>query len=116
MNVLHVTNFIQLISPQPVDQFSQTKLCWKAPSEGYQHICGIAVATTRPMFNSSTSNKSYRRISSGEHELCNSQENSIRNHNSILPTIYMTIHGPCYDYASAVHSTLMSMPCSHVHY
>ena len=37
--VLDVTNFIQLVSPQPVDQFSQTKLHWKAPNEGYLHIC-----------------------------------------------------------------------------
>ena len=36
-----VTNFIQLISPQPVDRFSQTKLLWKAPNEGYPHICGM---------------------------------------------------------------------------
>ena len=36
-----VTNFIQLVSPQPVDQFSQTKLCWKAPNEGYPHIYGM---------------------------------------------------------------------------
>ena len=35
-----VTNFIQLVSPQPVDRFSQTKLHWKAPNEGYLHICG----------------------------------------------------------------------------
>ena len=35
------TNFIQLVSPQPVDRFSQTKLCQKAPSEGYLHICGM---------------------------------------------------------------------------
>ena len=34
----HVTNFIQLVSPQPVDQFSQTKLLCKAPNEGYLHI------------------------------------------------------------------------------
>ena len=33
-----VTNFIQLVSPQQVDRFSQTKLCWKAPNEGYLHI------------------------------------------------------------------------------
>ena len=33
--ILHVTNFIQLVSPQPVDRFSQTKLHWKAPNEGY---------------------------------------------------------------------------------
>jgi len=37
----NVTNFIQLVSPQPVDQFSQTKLCWKALNEGYMHICGM---------------------------------------------------------------------------
>ena len=47
------------------------------------------VATTKPMFNSSTSNKSQGRISSREHKLCNSQENSTGNHNSILPTIYI---------------------------
>ena len=35
----NITNFIQLVSPQPVDRFSQTKLCWKAPNEGYSHIC-----------------------------------------------------------------------------
>ena len=28
----NVTNFIQLVSLQPVDWFSQTKLCWKAPN------------------------------------------------------------------------------------
>ena len=39
-NIL-VTNFIQLISPQPVDLFSQNKLRWKAPNEGYPHICGM---------------------------------------------------------------------------
>ena len=36
-----VTNFIQLVSPQLVDQFSQTKLHWKALNESYPHICGI---------------------------------------------------------------------------
>ena len=36
-----VTNFIQLISPQLVDRFSQTKLFWKAPNEGYPHIYGM---------------------------------------------------------------------------
>ena len=74
------------------------------------------MATTRLMSNSSTTSKSQRWISSKEHELCNLQENSTENYNSILPTIYMTIHGLCYDYASAVHPTLMSMPCPHVHY
>jgi len=36
-----VTNFIQLVSSHPVNWFSQTKLHWKAPNEGYLHICGI---------------------------------------------------------------------------
>jgi len=35
---ISVTNFFQLVSPQLVDQFSQTKLCWKAPNKGYLHI------------------------------------------------------------------------------
>ena len=47
------------------------------------------VATTRPVSNSSTSNKSQGWISSGEHKLCNLQENSTENHNSILLTIYI---------------------------
>jgi len=38
---VYVTNFIQLVFPQLVDQFSQTKLCWKAPNAGYPHICGM---------------------------------------------------------------------------
>ena len=33
-----VTNFIYLVSPQLVDQFSQTKLCWKDANKGYLHI------------------------------------------------------------------------------
>ena len=37
----NVTNFIQLVSPQPVDLFLQTKLYCKAPNEYYPHICGI---------------------------------------------------------------------------
>jgi len=37
----NVTNFIQLLSPQQVDWFSQTKLHWKAPNKGYPHICGM---------------------------------------------------------------------------
>ena len=36
-----VTNFIQFTSPQLVDQFSQTKLHYKAPNEGYLHIYGM---------------------------------------------------------------------------
>jgi len=40
MNI-YVTNLIQLVSLQQVDQFSQTKLHWEAPNEGYLHICGM---------------------------------------------------------------------------
>jgi len=69
------------------------------------------VATTKPMFNDSISNKSQGRISSREHELCNSQENLIGNHNSILPTIYISVLDPCYDFSIP---TLMSMLCPHV--
>ena len=36
-----VTNFIQLVSPQLVNQFSQDKLCWKAPNKGYLYIYRI---------------------------------------------------------------------------
>ena len=36
-----VTNFIQLVFSQLVDQFSQTKLHWKAPNEGYLYMCGM---------------------------------------------------------------------------
>jgi len=36
-----ITNFIQLIPPQPVDLFSQTKLCYKASNEGYPHIWDV---------------------------------------------------------------------------
>jgi len=39
--ITSVTNFIQLVSPQPVDWSSQTKLRWKAQNEGYLHICGM---------------------------------------------------------------------------
>ena len=35
---IFVTNFIQLISLQLADQFSQTKLHWKAPNESYLYI------------------------------------------------------------------------------
>ena len=35
------TNFIQLVSPQPVDQFSQTKLYCKALNEDYMYIYGM---------------------------------------------------------------------------
>ena len=37
----NVTNFIQLVFPQPVDCISQTKLYWKAPNDSYLHIRGM---------------------------------------------------------------------------
>jgi len=42
-----VTNFIQLISPQLVDQFSQTKLHWKAPNDRHPHIYRIYKSDNR---------------------------------------------------------------------
>ena len=57
-----VTNFIQLISLQPVDQFSQTKLRWKAPNEGYLHICG--------MYKSNNERLRYQAISSCKSFVC----------------------------------------------
>jgi len=40
-NEINITNFIQLVSPQLVDQFSQNKLYWKAPNKGYPHTYGM---------------------------------------------------------------------------
>ena len=57
-----VTNFSQLISPQPVDWFSQTKLRWKAPNEGYPHICG--------MYKSNNEKLRYQAISSYKSFIC----------------------------------------------
>ena len=75
-------------------------------------ILGV-VATTRPVSNSSTNNKSQRWISSEKHELCNSQENSTGNYNSILLTIYISVLGSCYNFSMP---TLMSMSYPHIHY
>ena len=47
------------------------------------------VATTRPMSNNNTTSRSLRQIFNEKYELCNSQENSTGNHNSILLTIYI---------------------------
>ena len=71
------------------------------------------MATTRPMFNSSTSNKSQGWISSKKHKLCNLQENLIGNYNSILLTIYISVLNLYYNFSTP---TLMSMLCSHVYY
>ena len=86
------------------------------------------MATTRPISNSNTTSKSQGQISSREHELYNSQENLTENHNSILPTIYISIYGPYYDcalfypnvYALSscpllIHHTSTLRPPYHVH-
>ena len=57
-----VTNFIQLISPQPVDRFSQTKLRWKALNEGHPHIYG--------MYKSNNERLRYQAISSCKSFVC----------------------------------------------
>jgi len=57
-----VTNFIQLVSLQQVDRFSQTKLCWKAPNEGYPYICG--------MYKSNNKRLRYQAISSCKSFVC----------------------------------------------
>jgi len=71
-----------LISYEQLNGFTWSNLAWKV-------LIKLVVATTRLMSNSSTTSKSLRQISSREHKLCNSQENSTGNHNSILPTIYI---------------------------
>ena len=43
----NVTNFIQLVSPQLVDQFLQIKLYQKALNEGYLHIYGMYKSNNR---------------------------------------------------------------------
>ena len=60
--IVYVTNFIQLVSPQPVDRFSQTKLLWEALNEGYLHICG--------MYKSDNKQLRYQDISSCKSFIC----------------------------------------------
>ena len=63
--------------------------------------------------------KSQRQISSGKHELCNSQKNSTKNYNHILSTIYMKFSQSmlqlCFYCATypQVHVSSMSAPCIH---
>jgi len=57
-----ITNFIQLVSPQQVDWFSQTKLHWKAPNEGYLHICR--------MYKSDNKQSRYQAISGYKSFVC----------------------------------------------
>jgi len=71
------------------------------------------VATTRPISNSNTTSKSQGQISSRKHKLYNSQENLTGNHNSILPTIYISVLSLCYDFSMP---TLISILYPHIHY
>ena len=43
---ISITNFIQLVYPQPVNQFSENKLCQEAPNKGYLNICRIYIKVT----------------------------------------------------------------------
>jgi len=63
--------------------------------------------------------KSQKQISSEKHELCNSQKNSTKNYNCILPTIYMKsswsmlqLYFYCATYPK-VHVSSMSALCIH---
>jgi len=55
-HVVYVTNFIQLIFPQLVDQFLQNKLYWKALNEGYLHICGMYKSNNKQLRYQAISN------------------------------------------------------------
>jgi len=56
----NITNFIQLVSPQPGDQFLQTKLYWKAPNKGYLHICGMyKINNKQPRYQAISNYKSF---------------------------------------------------------
>ena len=60
--LLAVTKFIQLVSLQLVDWFSQTKLCWKAQNESYLYICR--------MYKSNNKQLRYQAISSYKSFIC----------------------------------------------
>ena len=78
---------------RPLYEMTRKKMKWswgEKQQRAFEELNVVAI--TRPMSNSSTTSKSQRQISSRKHELCNLQENSIENHNNILPTIYITIH------------------------
>ena len=55
-----VTNFIQLVSLQPVDWISQTKLCCKAPNESYLYIYGMYKSNNKqPRYQAISNCKSF---------------------------------------------------------
>ena len=56
MLLLYVTNFIQLVSVQLVDWFSQTGLHWKAPNKGYLHIYRIYKSNNKQLRYQAISN------------------------------------------------------------
>ena len=53
---MYITNFIQLVSPQLVNQFIQTKLCWKAQNNGYLHIYGMCKSDNKQLRYQAISN------------------------------------------------------------
>ena len=53
------------------------------------------------MFNESTNGKSQEDRYLVGTQVVYSQENSTGNHNSILPTIYISVYNLCYDYISS---------------
>jgi len=62
-NILHsiilynsIINFIQLVSSQLVDWFSQTKLYWKALNEGYLYICEMYKSNNKQLRYQAISN------------------------------------------------------------
>ena len=58
--IIYVINFIQLVSPQPVDRFSQSKLRWKALNEGYLHIYWMYKSNNKqPRYQAISSYKSF---------------------------------------------------------
>ena len=62
----NVTNFIQLVSLQLVNQFSQTKLHWKALNEGYLYIYG--------MYENNNKQLRYKAISNCKSFICQMAE------------------------------------------
>ena len=55
----YVINFIQLVSLQLLDQFSQTKLYWKAPNKSYLHKYQMSKSDNRLLRYQTISNQKY---------------------------------------------------------
>jgi len=124
--ILTVTNFIQLVSPQLVDWFSQTKLHWKAPNENYLQIC--------EMYKSDNKQLRYQVISNCKSVVATTRRNGTRDMLTSAklsvsylvvgitreldkePSLYYPLYiyiasGPCYN---NIYPALKSMLLSHV--